>query len=119
MPNPQLTSGQRKRADELLNRIRQDLIELAGDDPALLFAYRRRIAKLLNYDERGPPTDRGKIKKAKRIEQDGLCPECHKPLPATYCVLDRTSAIGGYTIDNTRLLCEPCDRAIQIQRRYQ
>jgi hypothetical protein len=33
-------------------------------------------------------------------------------------VLDRLSAMGGFTADNTRLICSPCDRRIQHGRGF-
>jgi hypothetical protein len=119
MPNPVLDKEQLAKANDLLNHIREELRKLSGDDPQLLFAYRRKIAKMLVYDERSGPNERRKLKALKRIEQDGLCPECRDALPVSYAVLDRASAIDGYTPTNTRLICEKCDRAVQISRRYQ
>lgn len=118
MPNPILNADQRQKANELLERIRAELVALAGDDSDLLFAYRRRVAKMLVYDERGGPNKRGRLKRAKMIAQGGRCLECSKPLPSSDNVLDRFSAVGGYTDANTRLICELCDRSIQRERGY-
>jgi UTP:GlnB (protein PII) uridylyltransferase len=65
MPNRNLSADELKRANELLADIRARLISLAGADPLLLFAYRRKIAKELGYDERGKPGSRGKLKALK------------------------------------------------------
>ncbi|CAN5118111.1 hypothetical protein BH10PLA2_BH10PLA2_00130 [soil metagenome] len=118
MPNPILTAEQLEKANELLTSIRADLAALAGGDPDLLFAYRRKVAKMLTYDERSGPNERRKLKRVKTKEQNGLCPVCEKPLPPTYNVLDRFNAPDGYTVANTRLICEPCDRAIQQERGF-
>lgn len=118
MPNPRLTKDQLATANELLADVRQKLQALAGDDPELLFAYRRKVAKELVYDERGKPMHRGKIKKAKLIQQEGLCAECRKTLPESDNVLDRAAAIGGYTMENTRLICRACDTAVQRARGF-
>jgi hypothetical protein len=118
MPNRNLTAEELARANELLDRIRALLTELSGGDPSALFAYRRKIAKELTYDERGKPMHRRALKKRKMGEQDGICARCDKPLPEKYAVLDRLDAIGGYTADNTRLLCPVCDVAVQAERRY-
>jgi UTP:GlnB (protein PII) uridylyltransferase len=65
MPNRNLTSDELKRANELLADIRERLTGLAAGDPLLLFAYRRKVAKELQYDERGKPGHRGKLKAMK------------------------------------------------------
>jgi RNase P subunit RPR2 len=118
VPNPILNKDQLAKANELLERVRQELQTLAGDDPNLMFAYRRKVAKMLVYDERSGPNERRKLKSAKRLEQNGLCAACAKPLPPSYNVLDRMTAIAGYTTANTRLICESCDRATQVERGY-
>jgi hypothetical protein len=45
MPNRNLTPDELKNANDLLAEIRDRLIMLAGDDPLLLFAYRRKVMK--------------------------------------------------------------------------
>lgn len=118
MPNRTLDKDELLSANALLENIRSSLLDLAGDDAELLFAYRRKVAKMLTYDERSSPMVRRKLKAAKRVEQNGICPRCEKPLPDRYVVLDRTRAADGYTAANTTLICEPCDRIIQAGRRY-
>jgi hypothetical protein len=118
MPNRNLTPAELAEANKLLAEIRSRLIALTGDDAALLFAYRRKISKELVYDERRKPMIRRALKVKKRKAQNGLCPCCGEPLPASYCVLDRLDAAGGYTEANTRLICEPCDRRIQKERAF-
>jgi len=58
MPNRNLNADELRLAKELLTEIRKRLEGLAADDPMLLFAYRRKIAKQLQYDERGTPGER-------------------------------------------------------------
>lgn len=118
MPNRILDKAELAKANALLENIRSSLLALAGGDAELLFAYRRKVAKMLTYDERSSPMARRKLKAAKRIEQNGICPRCEKTLPDRYVVLDRTRAVDGYTSANTTLICEPCDRDIQAGRRY-
>jgi hypothetical protein len=118
MPNRRLTPAELLEAGQLLDSIRNYLKALSGDDADLLFALRRKVYKELTYDERDKPSVRKRLKALKRKEQNGICPECKKLLPARYCVLDRFNAADGYTIENTRLICQPCDIAIQISRRY-
>ena len=62
MPNRILTTDELQKANTLLKRIRTKLLSLAGDDAGLLFAYRRKIAKQLVYDERNNPMVRRKLK---------------------------------------------------------
>src|SRR6267143_1926118 len=118
MPNRNLSATELENANRLLADIRERLLSLAADDQALLFAYRRKIAKELGYDERRKPMVRRRIKELKRRAQDGLCFLCRDPLPDKYAVLDRLDAVGGYTEENTRLICERCDRDVQAQRAF-
>jgi hypothetical protein len=118
MANRLLTRDELERARALLGDIRQKLVALAADDPDLLFAYRRKIGKELIYDERSSPSARRRLKRLKRVEQNGICALCPNRLPARYAVLDRLEAPAGYTPDNTRLICEPCDRKVQEATGY-
>jgi hypothetical protein len=118
MPNRLLTKDELERVRVLLRSIREQLETLSGGDKELLFAYRRKVYKDLTYDERSKPTARRKLKKLKREEQNGLCPICNRPLPETYCVLDRFNACDGYTAENTRLIDQDCDTAAQRAKRY-
>lgn len=118
MPNRTLLPDELQKANALLLDIRARLRALAGDDANLLFAYRRKIAKELGYDERSKPMLRRKLKAQKRKEQGGLCAICSKALPERYVVLDRIVAAAGYTPENTRLIHEECDRSVQTERRF-
>jgi hypothetical protein len=118
MANPQLTPDQLQMANGLLAGIREQLREASGGSPELLFALRRKVAKELTYDERGKPMFRAALKRKKRLEQGNICPACDGELPEKYVVLDRRSAIGGYTMENTRLLCQPCDFRLQAEKGY-
>jgi hypothetical protein len=118
MPNRNLTLDELESARALLKDIRDRLAGLAAGDAELLFAYRRKIAKELAYDERSGPMARRKLKTQKRKEQGGLCARCQEGLPEKYAVLDRIAAAQGYTSENTRLICEKCDREVQAERRY-
>jgi hypothetical protein len=118
LPNPRLTPEQLTRANELLSKIRADLVALSKADPLLLFAYRRKIAKELTYDERGSPMHRRALKRRKWVEQGGTCPLCLKDLPQTYTVLDRYEAVPGYIDSNVRLVHQDCDRQTQTERGY-
>jgi DNA repair exonuclease SbcCD ATPase subunit len=118
MPNRQLTREELQMANDLLAEIRARLDTLAGGDANLLFAYRRKVSKELGYDERSKPMLRRKLKAQKRQQQGGTCPICSKPLPEKYVVLDRLNAAAGYTVENTRLIHEECDRIVQRERGY-
>lgn len=118
MANRNLTPDELAKANGLLAEIRGRLRELSGEDVDLLFAYRRKIAKELTYDERGKPADRNKLKARKFGEQHGICPECGEPLPDKFAVLDRKNAADGYTAENTELIHQECDRKRQEARRY-
>ena len=102
----------------LLAELRAKLEKLSAGDPSLLFAYRRKIAKELQYDERGKPNHRRLLKARKMGEQGGKCDICPNPLPEKYAVLDRLNGMAGYTVENTRLLCPDCDTRIQKERGY-
>ncbi len=104
MPNRNLTKEELGIANELLAKLGGKLISLSEDDLSLLFAYRRKIAKELVYDERGKPMHRKMLKARKMGEQSGKCAICLKLLPEKYAVLDRLDAMGGYTPENTRLI---------------
>jgi hypothetical protein len=118
MANRNLNDAELVNANALLADIRARLIDLAGDDALLLFAYRRKIAKELGYDERGKPMLRKALKARKMGEQGGICAVCPNPLPEKYAVLDRLNAHDGYTPKNTRLICAECDLKIQRERGY-
>jgi UTP:GlnB (protein PII) uridylyltransferase len=108
MRNRTLGADELENANALLRDIRTHLQTLAGEDTALLFAYRRKIAKELGYDERGKPMMRKLLKLNKMIAQKGLCAECQKELPKRGAELDRINAMDGYTETNTRLVHHEC-----------
>ena len=120
MPTRKLTSEELERARSLLEQIRKSLKDLSGDDAELQFAYRRKIAKELTYDERSSPTRRKSLKRRKLISQEGRCAICGGPLPpgGLGSVLDRLDAMQGYTDPNTRLICRDCDLRTQRERAF-
>jgi ribosomal protein L44E len=118
MANRRLSPDELVLANALLAELRARMTALAADDAELHFALRRKIAKELSYDERSKPMERRRLKAQKRKDQNGFCAVCNRPLPARYTVLDRFEAVKGYTSENTRLICESCDRAVQQQRGY-
>jgi len=118
MPNRNLTADEPRHANALLQSIRDRLTVLAGSDPLLLFAYRRKIVKELGYDERGKPGARAKLKALKWGQQNGKCPDCPDPLPLKYSELDRKNAADGYTVENTELVHARCHQARQAAKGY-
>ena len=113
-----LSESELEVARVLLGTVRNQLEKVADNDTELLFLLRRKVAKELVYDERSKPAIRKRLKTKKRTEQNGLCAQCNEPLPDSDCVLDRFVASAGYTIENTQLICRPCDNAIQQARKY-
>lgn len=120
MPTRKLTDEERARAQSLLEEVRASLKTLSGEDAELLFAYRRKVAKELSYDERSKPAKRKSLKQKKLISQNGKCDRCGETLrPAGRdSVLDRLNAMDGYSEANTRLLCQSCDRETQSARAF-
>jgi hypothetical protein len=118
MPNRRLSKSELEIADEILEETRRLLATASGADPGLLFALRRKVYKELTYDERGKPLNRRKLKAEMRARQNGLCVICTTELPKRYAVLDRFVAAKGYVAENVQLICEPCDRHIQSQRKF-
>jgi hypothetical protein len=102
----------------LIDEVRGRLEALAAGDTELHWALRRKLAKELVYDERRKPLERRKLKALKRAEQENRCAVCSEQLPEKYVTLDRFEAMKGYTAENTRLICEVCDRKIQVERGY-
>ena len=96
----------------LLADVRTRMVALAGGDSELHWALRRKLAKELTYDERSKPMQRRALKERKRKAQSGLCTECQEPLLERGAVLDRFEAMKGYTDENTRVICPPCDTRI-------
>jgi hypothetical protein len=105
---PTLSHEDRAKALQILEQTRAQIDAAAADDPERRFQLRRYILKRLEFDERGTPTQRRKLKDLKRKFQRGLCYECAQPLPAKGAELHRLQAVEGYTEANTRLLCRAC-----------
>jgi hypothetical protein len=118
MPNRNLNADELNRANELLVEIRERLTNLAAGNPLLLFAYRRKIAKELGYDERGKPGVRKQLKALKWGQQQGKCAHCQEDLPLRYSELDRKNAADLYTAENTELVHAKCHQLRQAAKRY-
>jgi hypothetical protein len=116
--NRTLTEPELALAQVLLADIRQRIDAIAADDRGLRFALNRKIYKELTHDERGKPAARVALKARTIKAQDGQCAQCAAPLPEMDTVLDRLVAETGYVAGNVRVLCRPCDLAIQRARGF-
>jgi RNA polymerase-binding transcription factor DksA len=117
--NRQLSDDERKRLFEpLISEVRTRLKELSKGDDDLMWALRRKLTKELGYDERSKPMYRKILKLKKMAAQKGFCAVCGKEPPEKNSVLDRLEAMGGYTEQNTRLICAVCNVQIQEERGY-
>lgn len=110
---PGLSDEDRANAIALLQEIRSRIDAVADGDEVVRFQMRRYIAKRLEFDERGTPTQRRRLKDLKWKFQRGLCYECAQPLPNRGAELHRLKAIDGYTEANTQLLCRACHEKAQ------
>ena len=116
--NRALNEAELEAARALLAEIRTRIDDAAGDDEQLRFALNRKVYKELSYDERGKPNARSSLKARMIKAQGGNCAECAKPLPPADTVLDRLLADKAYVDGNVRVLCRPCDLAIQRGRGF-
>jgi hypothetical protein len=113
-----LSDEDRARAIAILESVREQIAEVAGEDRVRMFQVRRYILKRLEFDERGAPTQRRKLKDAKRKSQRGLCALCQSELPERGAELDRFKAIDGYTVSNTQLICHSCHQKAEKERGF-
>ncbi|WP_263382908.1 HNH endonuclease [Granulicella arctica] len=113
---PELSPEDRARALAILAQVRAEILAVAGEDRELSFQMKRYIAKRLEFDERGTPTQRKKLKEQMLKKQGGLCALCREKLPQRGAELDRFKAIDGYTVENTQLVCPACHRKAQRTR---
>ncbi len=109
-----LSEEDRAKAIAILERVRGEIDAVAGEDAELRFQLRRYVVKRLEFDERGTPTQRRKLKDQKWKFQRGLCYECGEPLPKRGAELHRLRALDGYTASNTQLLCQTCHRKAEV-----
>jgi len=113
-----LSDEDRAKAIAILEDVRRQFAEVTGDDRMRMFQIRRYILKRLEFDERGTPTQRRKLKDAKRKSQRGLCAMCGVELPERGAELDRFNAIDGYTAGNTQLVCHVCHQKADAERGF-
>jgi hypothetical protein len=110
---PALSEPDRQKAIALLEELRARIDEAASGDEQLRFQIKRYIAKRLEFDERGTPTHRRRLKEQKRELQRNLCASCEEELPAHGAELHRARALDGYTPENTSLLCPRCHATVE------
>ena len=108
-----LSEEDRAKAIGILERVRGEIDAVAGEDAELRFQVRRYVLKRLEFDERGTPTQRRRLKEQKWKFQKSRCWECGEPLPKQGAELHRLRAIDGYTEANTQLLCRACHARAQ------
>jgi hypothetical protein len=113
-----LSEEDRAKAIAILELVRARIAEAAGEDRERLFQVRRYVLKRLEFDERGTPTQRRKLKDEKRKWQKGLCAVCGGALPERGAELDRFRAIDGYTAENTQLVCHSCHQKAEAERGF-
>lgn len=118
LPRRALTPNEREKTNALLRQTYKRIEKIAGGDPELVFAIRRRMIVKLTHAERGTPAQRNALKRIKLVEQNGLCPLCDKGLPLRYAELDRFVASSGYTVGNTRLVHHRCHIDDQAKKKY-
>ena len=108
---PSLSEEDRARAIAILEELRLRIAEVGGDDRERLFQVRRYILKRLEFDERGTPTQRRKLKDAKawlgRAGGGALDGVIAKPLDQAYlpgeramlkvkCLRSADCVVGGF-----------------------
>lgn len=118
MGNRRLTDDELARAREVLADIRLRLEVLSRGDPLLLFAYRRKVAKELVYDERKKPNNRRKLKRIMWKVQSGNCAHCGEAMPLKRSELDRKVAAESYVESNVELVHAHCHHARQEAKGY-
>ena len=116
---PPLTEVQREKVLPILAVVRAAIDVASEGDLLVLHQMRRYIAKRLEFDERGTPTQRRKLHELKWKRQKGICALCPKALPERGAELDRLIATEGYTEENTRLVHHDCHRKLQANKGYQ
>ena len=72
-----LSDEDRAKAIAILEELRRQIAAVAGEDRERLFQMRRYILKRLEFDERGTPTQRRKLKDAKRKMSAWTVRLCH------------------------------------------
>lgn len=118
MRNRRLTPEEIEKLNALQAGVVDKLSELAGDDPVLLFALRRRLYTRLMHMERGTPAERTRLKAKKWNDQGGKCALCGESMEQHGSELDRRYPVLGYTVENTQLVHHECHVRNQAEKGY-
>ena len=116
--SPNLNDDVLKQVRELLERVRAELNMLGNGNAKTLHHARRYLMKRLEFDERGTPADRNKLKLTLMAKQQGKCSSCGEPLPPRDSELDRKNLVLGYTEENCTLIHHQCHRKAQAAKNY-
>jgi hypothetical protein len=116
--SPHLTDDILQQVRVLLEGVRAELNALAKGDATTLHHARRYLMKRLEFDERGTPADRNKLKLTLMAKQQGKCSSCGEPLPPRDSELDRKNPVLGYTEENCTLIHHQCHRKAQAAKNY-
>jgi hypothetical protein len=115
---PRLNEKQLLQAKALFDELEKRIKRLSKSNSKLVFAYRRKLRKWLEYEERGTPTYRRKLKEIMWERRQGLCAICGKKMPKKEVELDRRDPVKGYQIKNVRLVHHKCHREDQKSKRF-
>lgn len=119
MAGPRLTDEERaKLFAPLLKRVVAELQRVSGNDPRLLWALRRKLAKELTYLERSTPMKRKILKELVWRKQKGKCTICTRKMPLKNSELDRKDTMVGYVESNVRLVHHECHIEDQARKCY-
>jgi hypothetical protein len=116
--SPHLNDELLKEVRGILDRVRVELNIVSQGDAKTLHHLRRYLMKRLEFDERGTPADRNKLKLTLMAKQQGKCSTCGEPLPPRDSELDRKDPVLGYTEENCTLIHHQCHRKAQAVKNY-
>ncbi len=116
--SPHLSEVELEGVRKLLDVVRTELDRITDGDQRKLHHARRYLQKRLEFDERGTPADRNKLKLTLMAKQQGKRASCGEPLPPRDSELDRADPILGYTEENCKLIHHQCHRKAQAAKNY-
>lgn len=116
--SPHLSDEVLAQVRKILDRVRTELGVVSNGDAKTLHHARRYLMKRLEFDERGTPADRNKLKLTLMAKQQGKCAFCGEPLPPRDSELDRSDPVLGYTEENCKLIHHQCHRKAQAAKNY-
>ena len=89
-----------------------------GPVSSLVDQSHRVNSETVNYDERGKPMIRAKLKAMKWAQQNRTCAHCGEEMPMKYSELDGKNAADGYTPANTELVHAKCHQEREAAKGY-